>query len=290
MRAFRWLRRTVTFHGLRKRMAERRKARHGLREVGRFPKNSQAPRHNLAAPLTVSLTSFPARFHALHLTIKSLMDQSIKPDRIILWIGHNDVRMLPESVKRLEGSLFRIGISEDIRSFTKILPALAEYPESFIVVCDDDLYYPENWLKGLVDAYDPGHPTIVYNRGHRVAYNDNGKLAPYRSWQHDVSDEVAQFPSTDVMPTGVGGVLYPPGSLPGQTNDIGLIRRLSETCDDSWLYFMWRQTGWTAKRVPGESFEIVDWPQTQQRSLRKFHRGGKKDEHLRALSEYFGTP
>ena len=118
----------------------------------------------------------------------------------------------------------------------------------------------------------------------------NGRLAPYRDWRREVSDEESLSPSTDVMPTGVGGVLYPPGSLPAQTVEVPLFKQLSATCDDSWLYFMWRQNGWKAKRVPGAKMRLVTWPDTQEESLMSFHRGGMKDEHLRALSEYFGTP
>ena len=289
-RLLRWLRRTVTLKELRKRRAERDRVKHEMGEIAKFPKNANAPRHGLPGELIVSLTSYPARFKTLHLTIKALLDQKVKPDRVILWIDRHDMRKVPKAVRELEGPAFSILTGQDVRSFNKIVPALIAFPNSFIVVADDDLYYPDNWLQGLVEAYDPGQPTIVYHRGHRLAHSADGSLAPYRAWQHEVTDPESLIPGTGIMPTGVGGVLYPPGSLPPKAVDIGLIRQLSETCDDSWLYFMWRQTAWTAKRVPGEGFRIVDWPQSQQHSLRKFHRGGMKDEHLRALSDYFGTP
>lgn len=267
-----------------------RALRSALREVSRFPKHSDAPRHQLPSRLIVSLTSYPARFKTLHFTIRSLLDQTVKPDLILLWVDHAAMALLPQSVTELEGPVFSVRPTEDLRSFTKIIPALIAYPDSFIAVADDDIYYPENWLKGLVDAYDPDHPTIVYHRGHRLTYLPDGSLAPYRSWRRNVRDKASLLPATNIMPTGVGGVLYPPGSLPLQTTDVPLFRQLSETCDDSWLYFMWRQTDWTAKRTPSAKPKLVIWPHTQEQSLRAFHRGGMKDEHLRALSSHFGTP
>lgn len=282
--------RAITLKKYRKAWKAKRALGRALREISRFPKHAESPRHQLPSRLVVSLTSYPARFKTLDLTIRSLLDQTMKPDLIVLWVDHAAMPSLPLSVTELVGPAFSVKPTDDLRSFTKIIPALIAYPDSFIAIADDDIYYPADWLKGLVDAYDPDHPTIVYHRGHRLTYLDDGSLAPYRSWQRGVRDKASLLPATDIMPTGVGGVLYPPGSLPPKTTDVPLFKTLSETCDDSWLYFMWRQTDWTAKRTPSAKPKLVIWPQTQEQSLRSFHRGGTKDQHLRALSDFFGTP
>lgn len=47
-------------------------------------------RHGLSVPLIVSLTSYSLRFKKLHLTLKCLLNQSIEPDKIILWISYDD--------------------------------------------------------------------------------------------------------------------------------------------------------------------------------------------------------
>ena len=282
--------RTSTLRKYFKAWKAKRALRRAFGEMSRFPKHPEAPRHQLPSQLVVSLTSYPARFKTLGFTIRSLLDQTVKPDTIVLWVDHAAMASLPQSVTELEGPAFSVRPTDDLRSFTKIIPALIAYPDSFIAVADDDIHYPENWLKGLVDAYDPDDPTIVYHRGHRLAYLPDGSLAPYRSWRRNVRDKASLLPATNIMPTGVGGVLYPPGSLPPQTTDVFLFRQLSETCDDSWLYFMWRLTDWTAKRAPSAKPKLVIWPDTQEQSLRSFHLGGMKDEHLRALSTAFGTP
>lgn len=284
-----WTRMMLSIRKLRKTWSKSRRRRAALRLVARFPRYAAAPKHGLPAPLIVSLTSYPARYPTLHLTIKSLLDQAIRPDRIILWIAHDDAESLPSEVTALQSSLFEIRLCEDIRSFKKIVPSLLEFPSSFIAICDDDTYYPDTWLKRLIEAYDPAHPTVVYYRSHRRTYRPDGSLAPYHDWQRSVTDDESLLPGTDIMPTGVGGVLYPPGSLPAQTTDVGLIKQLSATCDDTWLYFMWRSAGWKAKRVPGPKLRQISWPGTQDQSLWVFHLSGKKDEHLQAMSDYFAV-
>jgi hypothetical protein len=278
----------MSLNKLRKDWSKARRRRAALKLLDRFPRHPAAPKHRLPAPLIVSLTSYPARYPTLHLTIKSLLDQTVRPDRIILWIAHSDADSLPGQVTALAGSLLEIRFCEDIKSFKKIVPTLLEYPQSFIAICDDDAYYPDSWLKRLIEAYDAAHPTIVYYRGHRQSRLPDGSLAPYHQWHRSVTDERSLLPGVDVMPTGLGGVLYPPGSLPSQATDVALIRQLCETCDDTWLYFMWRKAGWKAKRVPGEKLKLVNWPGTQAQSLWVFHLDGRKDEHIQAMSDHFG--
>jgi len=287
---WRIVRRILTLKRFRRALRNRLQVKRALVRLAQFPRHADAPRHSLPSELVISLTSYPARFDALHWTIMSLLEQTVRPDKILLWIAKGDIDRLPDTVRALENDIFAVKTCDDLRNFKKIVPTLAAYPDAFVLICDDDTYYPEDWLKTLVDAFDPAHPTVVCTRAHRLAYLPDGRIAPYRAWERNVADVAMANPGTDILPTGNGGVLYPPGSLPPQTTDLELIRRLSETSDDVWLYFMWRQAGWIAKRVPGERRRFTEWPDTQGSSLRMFHRGGKKDEHIQDMAEYFGVP
>lgn len=282
--------RGLTLRDIRKRRANERRRKAALKLLDLFPRHPDAPRHDLPGRLIVSLTSYPARYSTLHLTIKSLLDQTVRPDQVILWVAHGDEASLPQEVTELEGSLFSVRQCDNLRSFNKIIPLLRSDPDSFIVVADDDLYYQDRWLEALVDAFDPAEPTIVCHRAHQVAYDPEGRFAPYHQWRLSVWGEETERGRTDLFPTNCGGVLYPPGSLPPPATDPELIRSLCATCDDTWLYFMWRKAGWKAKRVPGRKPKLIEWPGTQAQSLWSFHLGGKKDEHLRAMSDHFGMP
>ena len=69
----------------------------------------------------VSLTSYPKRFRYLHLTVKSLLLQTVKPDKIILYLG-DDARdvPLPEALVRLKRKVSRLNIVRGIFGHTKI--------------------------------------------------------------------------------------------------------------------------------------------------------------------------
>lgn len=262
--------------------------RRALRTLAHFPRNPNPARHSLPGQLVISLTSYPARFPTLHLTIKSLLDQTIRPDRIVLWIAEDDVGLLPQTLTALKGNRFQIETCEDLRSFKKILPSLAKFPDAFILIADDDTYYPDGWLRSLVETYDPANPSVVFTRGHRPRYTAEGRLLPYRQWDRNaVNDPDGSVPQ-DMLATGNGGVLYPPGSLPPETTDLDTIRQFSATSDDVWLYFMRRRSGFPVKRVPGPRREYIEWEGTQAQALWSLHRTGKKDEHLQAMADEFG--
>ena len=262
--------------------------RRALKTLARFPRNCDAPRHSLPGELIISLTSYPARFPKLHLTVMSLLDQTVRPDRIVLWVAQGDAGQLPEALRALQDDRFQIETCEDLRSFKKILPSLAKFPDAFILIADDDTYYPEDWLRSLVEAYDPAEPAVVFTRGHRPRYTAEGSFMPYRQWDRNAVNEPDGTVSQDMLATGNGGVLYPPGSLPPETMDLDTIQRLSATSDDVWLYFMRRRSGFPVRRVPGPRREYIEWEGTQAQALWFLHRTGKKDEHLQAMAEEFG--
>ena len=53
--------------------------------------------------LTCTLTTFPDRIDSVQYTIKSLFSQSVKPDRIVLWLAESEFKNyeFPDSIKKL---------------------------------------------------------------------------------------------------------------------------------------------------------------------------------------------
>lgn len=278
----------LTFKNRRHARRNRLACDRALAELARFPKHSDAPLHNLPGELIISLTSYPGRFSILHLTLQSLIDQSVRPDHILLWIAEDDLPQLPAEVTALAGDRLEIRTCEDLRNFKKILPARAAHPDAFILICDDDSYYPSEWLKRIVSHFDPERPAIVCTRAHQVKLDVDGLPMPYRTWPRNVAHGWTASLRRDLLPTGNGGVLYPPGSLPDMTLDRALIKQLSATSDDVWLFFMGRQAGFCVSRVPGPKFNYLEWPNSQATALWAFHRTGTKDEHLADMALHFG--
>jgi hypothetical protein len=213
--------------------------------------------------LIVSLTSYPPRFGTLAYTLKSLLAQSLKPDRIILWIAHGDRAALPKDVLDLEQRGLEIAYCENLRSYKKIVFALHAYPKGLIAIADDDTYYWRDWLKGLVAAYDPKRRRIPCYRAHRIVLRSDGRPAAYTTWQHNIGAPEA---SSLIFATGMGGVLYPADFLHPDVLSAETFSRLAPTADDVWLYWMARLGGSVFYKV-GPRRRFHNWNGSQNISL-----------------------
>ncbi len=253
-----------------------------------LPAAAKAPPHGLPGRLVVSLTSFHARFHTLHLTLRSLLQQSIKPDEVVLWVGHGDFDRLPKKVLDLQSHGLTIRTCEDIRSYTKIIPSLRAYPDAFIVTADDDVYYWNDWLKELVESYDPATRLIPCHRCHLIRTDAEGLPLPYLQWELQLDRPLS---SALVFVTGVGGVLYPPGSLHPQVLDEAQFRSLCPTTDDVWLYWMARRAGWEFRQI-GRRRRVLNWNGSQKMSLMATNvpEGGGNDQQLGNLIRAYTWP
>ena len=245
--------------------------------------------HELPERLLVSLTSYPARFETLHLTLRSLLRQTVAADETILWIAHDDLALLPRKVRELEAAGLSIRGCDDLRSYKKLIFTLEENPDAFIATADDDIYYPPVWLERLVSAFDPAEPTVNCMRAHRVGTGPGGRITPYRTWGWEVRDEAARRPCADILPTGNGGILYPPGSLHPEATDRDAFRTLAPTADDLWFYWMGRRAG-SRYRIAGEPFRLIAWPYPEEETLAGQNMKGGNDRQIQALEEKFGNP
>lgn len=247
--------------------------------------------HGLGASLIVSLTSHPARFSTLYLTLRAVMNQTIAPDRVILTLTEGDDRQLPPEVLALRNSGLEIRtIAHDIKSFTKLIPVLQDNPDAFIATCDDDLHYRAVWLEGLVRCVKHHPGRIAAHRAHRVTYDGMGQFCSYEAWEKNI-DGAQEGPG--VFATGVGGVLYPPGAFDPMIFEADRFMRLCPWGDDLWFYWMARRRGTLVRHV-GPKTRIVEWPDTQISSLRALNRGqahdNRNDRAIAALVAELGIP
>lgn len=220
--------------------------------------------HGLDAELVVSLTSFPPRFHTLHLTIRSLLTQNLAPDRLVLWVYAPDAQHLPDSVRALCAHGLEIReIDEDLRSYKKLIPALETFPAAFLVTADDDIYYPQSWLHDLVVAYVPGARQVIGCRAHQVKHEPDGMLAPYGDWHWEVRGGCQGPP---IFLTAGAGALYPPGALSSEALDTRICLQICPTADDVWINFMLRLNGFVAQKT-AKTLTVYDWMGTRKSAL-----------------------
>lgn len=190
----------------------------------------------------VSLTSFPARINNLHITIVSLLNQNFDNIHVVLWLSRaqfpKEMECLPRSLVRLtkKGLDIRF-VDDDLRPHKKYIYAFKEWPDHCIVTVDDDIIYNPHLVEALVKMHEMYPDCVICNRGINIEKN------AYVSWKH-TDDTQAGVPSHRIMPTGIGGVLYPPGCYDNKhIFDIDAIKRTCLNGDDLWLNFMTRSIG-----------------------------------------------
>jgi hypothetical protein len=245
----------------------------------------QQKAHGLPGELVVSLTSYPARFGTLPLTIASLRRQSVPADRIVLWLTEADSELVTADVGALAAEGLEIRTCDELMSFKKLIPALEAFPDAFIATADDDLYFPPDWLETLT-AGEGGDRSIRAWRTHRLKVGPAG-IAPYMRWHLDVQDQKARSPSADLLPTSGSGALFPPGSLDPRVTDRSLFQRLCPTGDDLWFFWCARMAGTPVRKVGGK-LRLVTWPGSQEQSLWADNKEGGNDRMIRALTAEFG--
>jgi hypothetical protein len=174
-----------------------------------------------------------------------------------------DESALPEDVRTLQKHGLEIRTTHDIGPFKKIIPALEEFPEAIIVTADDDLYYPRTWLEALVRGWSGSCAEIVCHRAHEITCDEAGRPRRYREWN---LESTVRRRSGALFPTGVGGVLYPPGSLAPNVTDVVTFMRTCPRADDIWLYWMGRLAGAEVHNL-ATRFRLVSWPGSQEHAL-----------------------
>ena len=188
--------------------------------------------------LIVSLTSFPQRMYEIHYTLYSLLTQTVKPAKVILWLGAeqfpNLEKDVPEKVLKLKENGLTIEWTNNLRSYTKLVPALKKYPNNIIATADDDIYYEKEWLEKLLKNYEKNKDCIMCHRAHRVKFDKNN-LAPYKKWPKKIKSGKASYLN---FLTGVGGVLYPVNSLYKDVVNEKLFIELAPKADDIWFWAM----------------------------------------------------
>lgn len=184
--------------------------------------------------IIVSLTSYGKRLGIVHLTILSLMQQTVMPDLIVLWldtqIGPSQV---PDTMRDLEqyGLDIRYGC-ENVKGHKKYLWALREFSDACVITVDDDVMYPADTVESLLKAHERYPEAIVGRRVHKMTL-DGGNLAPYVNWEFEWHEN--GFPRSDLVAIGVGGVLYPPHCFGDQVFDLSPIADTNLGNDDLWL-------------------------------------------------------
>ena len=188
--------------------------------------------------IIVSLTSFPERINEVPYCIYSLLNQNLKPKKVVLWLASeefpNKENDLPSQLLDFLDYGFDIMWCDNLKSFKKLIPSLKEFHSNIIVTADDDVFYPNNWLESLYNTYLLNLDSIICTRCRKIKIKDN-TLDKYETW---LLSQDSEKPSFLNLMTGIGGVLYPPNSLNINVFDYDLAKKLCPNADDMWFWAM----------------------------------------------------
>lgn len=187
----------------------------------------------------VSLTSFPAAIPYAAQAIQSILNGSVLPDKVVLYLTFSQFGEggIPQELLKMaeDNPVFEIrNYDQEIRSYRKLIPALKDFPDAIIVTVDDDVAYHKNMLRDLLKLHEQIPNAVL---AHRAKLMKPGK--PYRQWRkyrwyHFLLKKIHSGYKN--IQTGVGGVLYPPYALKPEMLDSALFTRIAPTTDDIWFW------------------------------------------------------
>lgn len=244
-------------------------------------------------PIVVSLTTHGKRIDTVYLTIETLLQQTLRPNHLILYIGEEEfqaIDQLPSVLQEQTERGLTIRFVRDQRSYTKLLPALRDYPDACIITVDDDLLYPDYLVEQLVKAHQSHPDAICCRTALTISFTSDHQLQPFSTFSYEIPSYEDSI-SNRYLPEGFNGVLYPPHSLPEEVFNEAAFMRLSPTADDLWFKAMSLLCGTPILRLHNSIdlwHDIYREESVQDIALSKKNvdRGGN-DVQLKALFDHY---
>ena len=282
------LKASVSFRSRRAaRRARTHMSEHRLRlrnVVGRDPHSREV------ADVLVSMTTHPARIRTTFLSIESILAGTLRPKALHLWLAADEWPSsvdLPKSLERLQSRGLEVHIVDpNLRPGNKLIHALRYFPDDTIVVADDDVHYPRTWLQQLVEAHRRRPEVICGHNTVRLTLRPDGGFIPYHEMPQ--RSDTSQGPSHSLLPLGVGGVLYPPGSLAPEVHDTDKYLRISPVTDDLWFKAMAYLAGTPTYRVSRHQVHFRSVSRKPDPLWRGNRRRGINDQVLGRLDADYG--
>lgn len=234
----------------------------------------------------VSLTTFPARISRIWIVIECMLRQTVKPNRIILWLSKDQFpseEFLPKRLLNLkESGLEIILCDDDLRSHKKYYYSLQNFPEDLIITIDDDLLYPSFLIEDLLKLHEKFPETIVCCRGLKI--NDSDEVIKYNNLDYLYNGD---GPNNNVFFTTGGGTLFTKNNFVGEVLNKNVFMENCKYADDVWLNLMaqFNNTEVVKSNNHFESIPIYNFRDIKLSSVNVDN--GLNDKQLHDVIEYY---
>lgn len=187
------------------------------------------------SPLIVSLTTYGKYINDVYIVIESLLEQTVKPKKIVLWISDKtEDTDIPAVLKLQEQRGLEIKKTKDIRSYKKLIPTLKEFPDNPIITFDDDCIYPFDAIESLYKNYCKDQNKIFCRVARKMKIKSKNSFMPYKTFPKEYIKEESNL----VFPVGCGGTLYPPHCFDTEVFDEKTFQEICPLADDIWFKAM----------------------------------------------------
>ena len=198
-------------------------------------------RNNFKNKIVISLTTYSKRIEEVYLVVESILNQTLKADKIILWLDEVEFNeeIIPNILKKQRERGLEIKYCENIKSYKKLIPTLKEYSNEIIITVDDDIIYPIDFIEKLYKNHIKFPNVILCNIGREIPKNKK-LILEYKNWK--LSKNI-KLPMYEIVPIGAGGILYPPNCFYKDVQAKELFQKLAPLADDIWFKTMTLKNG-----------------------------------------------
>ena len=224
------------------------------------------------------LTSYPKRYDVLGLTIKSLLNQTLNV-QVYLVIHELHIDLLKEKLPILlrHRRISIICTKNDTKSYKKI-DCLKNIPNDYesYTICDDDVYYPLNFVKRLKKELSNCNVEIACGLAHRFEKRNNTF-----TWQRFIQGELC---SLSIM-NGVAGITFRSAEKRRMEKQIeGPYMELCPNNDDLWIS-LYVTAGMNKSSLNRGRF--FNWILEDPNALYKMNSTGRLEKELIRLLDYY---
>jgi len=203
--------------------------------------------------LIVNITTTSKRLQLCSATVLSLTQQSLLPEKIIVWISKEPylsdegILEVPQWIKNINEllkindnsfhDLIEFRYTENTGPYRKIVPILREINSSSlndtIVYADDDVIYGIDWLKKMVKLFNDNQGLyVVAPRVRVIKKNIFNVNKSYNLFPISTRSEII---GTDFIITGVGGCVLSRKHIDTNFLLLNDFLDIAPTTDDIWI-------------------------------------------------------
>lgn len=213
-------------------------ARQQMEAIANNPDSPSLVATNDKEQIIVTLTTHGERIYNVFKAIESIFQQSYKVSKIVLYLSDKEFKgkELPILLQNQQTRGLEIHYVNDIRAYTKLIPAIREYPEATIITIDDDYMYPINAIEKLVIAHRQYPNAVCCHASRALKLDEKSALLPYSTYPQIFPSKYESDKS--YMAEGFGAVLYPAHCMHQEVTNEEVFMKLSPLADDLWYKCM----------------------------------------------------